>query len=126
VNARVKLADKLTRDYVLARDRFCLYCGSPENLEWCHIVTRAARYLRWDPDNAVTFCHGDHAYFTDHPNHFRIWLAERFGPDHRGRLLRMQADAERRGDAVDVEAVIRSFRDELTSAESAAYRGGDW
>lgn len=124
----VRLADHLAREFVLKRDHYhCRCCGKDGALEWCHILTRAARHLRWEPDNAVTLCHGDHAYFTDHPEQFRRFIAEILGPDHWDGLKLRQAQAERRGDRVDVEAVIRGFRElTLTPAELETFRSGAW
>lgn len=128
MNARMKLADHLARQHVLERDHYrCRACGRDGALEWAHIITRGARHLRWEPDNALTLCRGDHGYFTEHPREFRRFIAEILGPDHRDRLIRMQAEAERRGDSVDVERVIRGFRElDLTPVEMATYRSGAW
>jgi 5-methylcytosine-specific restriction endonuclease McrA len=134
---RILLADKLAREHVLNRDGYhCVCCGKDgetamrwtgSGLEWAHILSRGARHLRWEPDNAVTLCRGDHAYFTEHPREFRRFIAEKFGPDHWDGLKLRQAQAERRGDSVDVEAVIRGFRElTLTPAEMETYRSGAW
>jgi hypothetical protein len=124
----VKLADQLAREHVLERDRHrCRCCGKDRDLEWAHIITRGARYIRWEPANAVTLCHGDHAYFTGHPRQFRRWIAEELGPNHRDKLLSLEAFFERQGGSVDVEAVIRGFHEsKLSSAEMERYRSGAW
>ena len=126
----VALADKLACEFVLERDGYrCQSCGRDERtryLEWCHILTRGARYLRWEPSNAVALCHADHVYFTDHPVQWRRFIAEQFGPDHMDRLHILQAQAEARGDRVDVAQVIAFFRERLTPSESDRYWRGDW
>ena len=125
-------ADRLAREFVLERDGYrCQVCGRSRDLEWAHIITRGMgggnRHLRWDPDNAVTLCHPDHAYFTSVDSRtWRAWVAEHFGADHWDGLKRRQAEAERRGDKVDVAAVIAFYRERLTPAESERYREGDW
>jgi hypothetical protein len=133
----VLMADKLAREFVLERDGArCVCCGTDAfgslggswhgSLEWAHIISRGARHLRWDPDNAVTLCHGDHAYFTDHPVRWRHFIAKTYGGDRWDDLKRRQAEAERRGDKVDVQAVIAFYRDRLTPKEADAYRNGEW
>jgi hypothetical protein len=134
LNAATRTADALCRAYVFARDGYrCVSCERMmANLEWAHIHTRGARYIRWEvgppgPGNSVTLCQGDHRYFTDHPAQWRRFIAEKYGPDHWDSLLRMQAEAERRGDRVDVERVIRGFRErQLTAEEMETYRSGAW
>lgn len=134
-NDQHKQADALAREFVFERDRFrCVYCGKGTELgriEWAHIVTRGMgggnRYIRWEPANAVTLHTGCHAWFTEHPADWRAFIAEKYGPDHWDSLLRMQAEAERRGDRVDVENVIRGFRErQLTAEEMETYRSGAW
>jgi len=130
----VAQADKLARQFVLERDGYlCQNCGKwAAPLEWAHLVTRAAKHLRWDPDNAVTLCGatpvytGCHGYFTAHPVQFRRFVAEHFGPDHYDNLKLRQAQAERRGDKVDVAQVIAFYRERLTPAESDRWRNGEW
>jgi hypothetical protein len=124
-------ADRLAREFVLERDGYqCFFCHrtpwTTNYLEWAHIITRGARHLRWDPDNAVILCHGDHAYFTDHPREWRRFVAEKFGSAHWDGLKRRQAEAEKRGDKVDVAAVIAFYRERLTPKEADAYRNGEW
>ena len=122
-----KTADRMVRSFVLRRDGRCLMCGTEEKLEWCHIISRGAPYIRWEPTNAVTLCHRDHMWFTAHPAAFKDWVRDRYGPDRWDDLLRMEAERERRGDHVDIAAVIRGFREyDLTPAERERYRSGIW
>ena len=49
------------RDAVIARDGFCLRCGSKENLEVHHIKPFADYPLdRFDISNGITYCHDCH------------------------------------------------------------------
>jgi hypothetical protein len=128
VRYAARVADRLAREHVFARDHYrCLVCGTDKNLEWAHIITRNSRYLRWETSNAVTLCRKDHAYFTEHPAAFKAWIGATFGPRHWDGLLRRQAEAERRGDSVDIQAVIRGFNEhDLDAAELERYRSGAW
>lgn len=122
------VADKLAREHVLSRDhRTCLCCGAKWALEWAHIIGRGARYIKWEPENAVTLCHGCHEHFTGHRALFTAWIAEKFGPSRYDRLMSLEAAGERQGDSVDLAAVIRGFREvRLTPAEIQRYRSGAW
>ena len=123
----VAQADKLARQFVLERDGYaCVRCEYARELEWAHIISRGARYLRWDSDNAVTLCHFDHGYFTGDPRAFRRFIAEKFGPDHYDNLKLRQAQAERRGDKVDVAQVIAFYRSQLTAQEKQSWESGEW
>lgn len=128
----MRLADKLAREHVLARDRNrCVRCGSEDELEWAHIITRGMgggnRYIRWEPDNAVTLCHRCHHWLTHDPLKFRKFIAATYGPDRWDELKLMQAVRERQGHSVDVEAVIRGFREmTLTPAEMEEWASGAW
>jgi len=130
MRALARTADKLAREHVLKRDHHrCRSCDREDRpLEWAHILGRAAApHLRWDPDNAVTLCNGDHWYFTANPARWRRFIAEQFGADHYDNLKFRQARADRNGDQVDVAAVIRGFREyELTEDEMKLYRSGAW
>ena len=121
-----KKLDKLARAHVLERDgRRCRFCGKPGN-EWAHILTRGtAPALRWDPQNAVTLCHGDHAYFTDHPTQWKTWVAREFGEGYWDMLKRRQAFAER--EPIVVEAVVRELEvPPATVADRGRIEGAAW
>jgi hypothetical protein len=137
LNAATRTADILCRAYVFERDGYrCVYCDRQTFLEWSHIITRGMgggnRFIRWEvgppgPGNSVALCDSDHRYFTQYPERWRRFIAEKYGPDHWDSLLRMQAAAERRGDRVDVERVIRGFKErQLTAKEMETWRSGAW
>jgi hypothetical protein len=121
------IADQSARTYVIERDMdTCQRCGRQGGNEWAHIVSRGARYIRHDPQNALAFCRGCHVWFTDHPAAFFLWVEERW-PHRRERLYEAEARGERRGDSVDLAAVIRGFRDPaLTAVELERYESGAW
>jgi len=136
MNAATRTADALCRVYVFERDGWrCVRCGR-DDIEWAHIITRGMgggnRFIRWEvgppgPGNSMALCGPDHRYFTAYPDRWHRFIAEKYGPDHWDSLLRMQAEAERRGDRVDVENVIRGFRErQLTAEEMETYRSGAW
>jgi hypothetical protein len=131
----IRMADKLARDFVLERDgNRCVCCAKRgqndygTGLDWAHVLSRSSRYLRWDPDNVILLCgglDGCHGMFTRAPKRFRAFIDQRY-PGRWDELTRRRAEAERRGDHVDVQAVIAFYRERLTPAESARYWGGEW
>lgn len=47
-------------------------------LEWCHIVSRRNRRLRYEPYNNIVMCHGHHAWFTDRPYEWERFVRNNF------------------------------------------------
>ena len=103
-------ADKLVGDYVKARDRYrCWNCGETENLQWAHILSRGARYVRWDPRNAVTLDSKCHQHFTLKPAVWAVWLEDRLAGVYTT-MVREEAAGQRSGHSVDIAEVIRTYR----------------
>lgn len=66
----------------------CLRCNSPVQLNakgmpvshhCSHFWGRGKESTRFDPDNAVTHCHGCHAYLTAHPMEHYNWKLKQLG-----------------------------------------------
>lgn len=75
----MKRADELFSRYVRLRDRFCQGCGTPNDLQCAHLVTRAYKAVRHDPMNAVALCKGCHVRWTHRPLEWAEWCEERLG-----------------------------------------------
>lgn len=109
------VADKLVGDWVKRRDVRCMRCGNPYDLQWAHILTRSKRAIRYltepFPGNSVTLDRGCHYAYTMNPGNWDRWLDGRW-PGHRDRLNRMQAEAERSGEKVNMAGVILRYRSE--------------
>ncbi len=54
----VRLADKYFSLYIRKRDKFCVTCGSKDNLQCGHLFSRVSYTTRWDEDNAYCQCAG--------------------------------------------------------------------
>jgi len=107
-----RIADGIVGRVVKVRDGRCVACGSGrsiEELEWAHVHVRGARYIRWDPENAVALCHGCHAWYGEHPRDWRAFI-ERRSPGLWTRLVHREIAGERSGASIDVAEVIRRFR----------------
>ena len=57
----------------------CQNCGSVENLQCCHILTRKFGSTRTDPNNAVCLCGTCHANFTQDEFLWADWCIDRWG-----------------------------------------------
>lgn len=104
-------ADAAFRTFVRARDPRCAACGRDDRGVQCaHVVTRGARFVRWDALNAVGLCDRCHFAYTKRA---AAWLAfvERMWPGRLQRILRRENYGERVGGSVDVAEVIRRYRD---------------
>lgn len=69
---KIKIADDLCREIVRNRG-FCeaagldnVRCGGV--LQWCHIIGRANKRIRWETYNALCMCQGHHVYYTHRPH----------------------------------------------------------
>jgi 5-methylcytosine-specific restriction endonuclease McrA len=62
-----KVADELFSKVVRLRDQYCQRCGTPNNLQCAHIITRSYPLTRFDEANAMALCAGCHKYFTHRP-----------------------------------------------------------
>lgn len=58
----------------------CLKCGTTNNLQCAHIVSRGYKSVRWDEDNAVPLCRADHVLFTHRPIEWEAQVGAWFGP----------------------------------------------
>lgn len=99
------------------------------NTQCAHIISRGYLGTRWDFENAVVLCAGDHVYFTHHPEEWRLWVDLTFGvgyyntirrralgfiarqekPDYPATLARLVERAE------ELEVPVEKFRKHLPS-----------
>ena len=67
----------------------CVRCGrhspSPEDvdegLQWCHIISRSMKTIRWSLKNCLCLCAGCHFWGHKYPIDFGIWLIKSFGEE---------------------------------------------
>ena|SRR5439155_2889557 len=106
-----KVADVECRRFVRERDPKCVACGrSDEGVQWAHLITRGARYIRWDARNGCGLCARCHFAYTRRP---AAWLVfcEKTWPTRIETLLRIEISGERSGDSVNTAEVIRTYRE---------------
>lgn len=73
-------SDKLFSQLVRSRGT-CLNCGSTQNLQCAHIVSRRYSATRTDLLNAYCLCAKDHFYFTAWPKEFSKFITEHTGTE---------------------------------------------
>lgn len=83
-------ADRLFSQYVRLRDKQCTVCGTTQNLQCAHVVSRRFSATRCVPDNAHTLCAGHHMEFTEDPHAHVMWAYRMIG-EERYAELRTQA-----------------------------------
>ena len=59
----------------------CERCGSRENLQCAHIISRTYSATRVDPRNAYCLCASDHLYYTRWPREFSKFVTEHTGSE---------------------------------------------
>jgi phage terminase large subunit GpA-like protein len=59
----------------------CQHCGKESWLSWCHLFTRGAYSVRWDPEAAFAWCSGCHRHLDQHWETKRAWAIDRLGED---------------------------------------------
>lgn len=77
----VKELDKWFSLYIRKRDKYCVLCGTTENLTCGHLFSRVAYSTRWDETNAFGQCAGCNMRHEHDPARFHIWFINKYGKD---------------------------------------------
>ena len=75
----VKKLDKIFSEYIRARDKRCVICGTTKNLQAGHLITRAVYATRWDENNVFAQCRSCNYTHEYRPEIFTSWYIEKFG-----------------------------------------------
>jgi len=82
----IKKLDKLFSEYTRLVER-CDKCGSKENLQCAHVISRRHYHTRWEPENGLCLCLKCHFYWVHkEPHEFVRWFDSKFGSDLYDRL----------------------------------------
>lgn len=76
-----KRCDDLLREILKLKYKQCLKCGSGQNLQVSHIISRRFSATRCDISNVQLLCAKDHIYFTNWPREFSKWISQSIGSD---------------------------------------------
>ena len=73
---------------LIVRDRgSCEACGSGNNLQCAHIISRKYSWTRTSLDNAFCLCARCHRHYTDNPVEFGEFTIEMIGTDRYDELI---------------------------------------
>lgn len=95
-------ADRLFSLIVRSRGE-CRACGSTQNLQTMHIISRRYSHTRCDLDNAMCGCASCHRFFTDNPVLFGRFVTDEIGSE----LYDVLAERAARRTKVDWDAEVR-------------------
>ena len=73
----IKKADLIFSKYIRQRDGRCQKCGTDQNLQCAHIISRGYKQIRHNLFNAIALCRGCHLYFTHHPIEFKQFIEKK-------------------------------------------------
>lgn len=90
----------------------CQKCGRWRGLSWCHVFTRAALSVRWDPENAFAWCSGCHRHMDQHWEEKREYTIDRLG-EAGFDALRMRSRPGRRPDYSAIRVSLELERREI-------------
>jgi len=83
VRRQEKELDRLARQLIVEiRDRnTCQRCGATaakSKIDWSHVLTRAAKAVRWSEFNSKALCAGCHMWWGSHPIEAADWWRAKF------------------------------------------------
>ena len=99
--------DKIVSEIVRSQGR-CVRCGKVENLQCCHIFSRANRAVRWDLDNLLCMCAGCHFWSHANPTLFAEFVKTHLGDKYN--TLKDHAKAIRKRALWELEELYLSFQ----------------
>lgn len=73
--------DKLISQYVRMRDKRCVVCGSTQNLQCGHLITRRSQSVRFDLRNCNAQCRGCNLLHEYRPERYTQWFINHYGTE---------------------------------------------
>jgi hypothetical protein len=75
--------DKLWKETIHTRDKFCQVCGQTKSrLNAHHIIGRRNLNLRWELQNGILLCAGDHTLRTKSAHQDPLWFSQWFQEEY--------------------------------------------
>ncbi len=109
----IERLDKVFADYIKARDNYtCVVCGSKQNIQAGHLITRVNYSTRWDEMNCFAQCRSCNFMHEYRPEIFTLWFIEKYGQETYEKLVqksRMIVKYKNR----DLEALIEYYKQRL-------------
>ena len=114
----IKKADTIHSLNVRERDKYCLKCDSPKNLQCAHIINRDNMVHRWDMRSAITLCYKCHIHWWHaKPLEAADWLKETYPEkyayywEHKNDSLKFP---------IDFEELFKSLKEALSEMQSSS------
>jgi len=103
----VKDLDRLARLATFQRaGHRCEKCGTRDRLQWHHVYSRRIQSLRWDLDNLVVLCAGDHLHWHHNPMNAVEWF-QGYAEPARLERLRLKRMTPRRTDLAGLRLLLQ-------------------
>lgn len=77
----VKKVDRIFSKYIRLRDKYCVLCGSTENLNAGHLFSRRHYSTRWDEGNVFCQCYPCNFHHNLQPYLYYNWFIQKFGKE---------------------------------------------
>ena len=108
-----EVADRWVGLAVKERDHWtCQSCSRTAHvveIQYAHVISRGARYIQFELENAMALCKDCHYRYTLKPAQWSVFLAET-RPGLHDRMALLEAERQRRGGHVDLAELIREYR----------------
>ncbi len=107
--------DKLVREIVRKRDKFCQRTGKTDRLQVCHFFGRGTISTRWHLDNLILFSAGSHHFWChQHYEEFRDFMIQRLGRKRFNALNKLHKQAKPMK-MFELQEINRNLKDNLNS-----------
>lgn len=80
ISSLKKKADQVFSKWVRAREPYCVTCGSRNNLQAGHYVSRSWNALRYSEVNVHTQCSGCNIFKRGNMDEYARFLIKKYGP----------------------------------------------
>ena len=105
----IKMLDDVFSKYIRARDGHCICCGTTENLQCGHLLSRVSYSTRWEEMNAHAQCRGCNLKHEYNPHIMTIAFIKKYGLKEYEKLNSLHLQAVKFKDA-DIEELIEYFK----------------
>jgi len=108
----VKKLDEVFSLYIRQRDKKCVLCGTTENLQAGHVITRTKYSVRWDENNVFCQCRACNYRHEYNPEIFIMWYIQKYGNAAMQNLIRKSNNLVKYKNS-DLKEMICYYREKL-------------
>lgn len=110
----VKELDEAFSDYIIARDKKCVTCGSTEQLNCSHLISRRKSALRWDETNCNCQCYPCNCRHNYYPHFYTQWFIDKYGKAKYDELCQI-ADKTHKWELWDLALMLGVIKSKLSA-----------